>query len=117
MPYCIFCLNCDSKPVGRTTEITKATLSKLTVDQLWILHEEIRAELLSKMHAEKVQLESRLAEINRQGQGKPRRPYPKVLPKYRNPDDPCETWSGRGRRPHWVREQLKKGKKIEDLSV
>jgi DNA-binding protein H-NS len=92
---------------------TKAKLSEMTVDQLWILHDEIRAELLSKIHAEKVQLERRLAKLNRQGQQR----HPKGLPKYRNPDDPSDTWSGRGRRPHWVREQLRMGKTIEDLLV
>jgi DNA-binding protein H-NS len=36
--------------------------------------------------------------------------------KYRGPNG--ETWSGgRGRRPRWVQEALKKGKKIEDFAV
>jgi DNA-binding protein H-NS len=41
----------------------------------------------------------------------------KVAPKYRNPDNPSETWAGRGGTPRWVRDQLKKGRKIEDLAV
>ena len=32
----------------------------------------------------------------------------KVAPKYRNPDDPDVTWSGRGRQPKWVAEHAKK---------
>ena len=31
-----------------------------------------------------------------------------VAPKYRNPSDPSETWSGRGRQPLWFAEAIKK---------
>ncbi len=41
-----------------------------------------------------------------------RRPYPKVLQKYQNPDRPSVTWSGRGRQPLWMREHLRKGKRL-----
>jgi DNA-binding protein H-NS len=72
------------------------------------------------LDAEKHDLERRLAllngrsELNEHGD-KQRRPYPKVLPKYQNPDRPFETWSGRGKQPRWVGAQLITGKKIEDL--
>lgn len=36
-------------------------------------------------------------------------------PKYVHPEDPNQTWSGRGRRPRWVTEQLEEGKSLEDL--
>ena len=41
----------------------------------------------------------------------------KVKPKYANPKDGSQTWSGRGRQPLWVVAHLKKGGKIEDLSI
>lgn len=37
--------------------------------------------------------------------------------KYRNPDDPSQTWSGRGRRPRWLSEALEAGRKLEDLQA
>lgn len=40
-----------------------------------------------------------------------------VVPKYADPDNPSQTWSGRGRRPHWVVEALESGKGLEDLSI
>jgi DNA-binding protein H-NS len=40
-----------------------------------------------------------------------------VAPKYRNPADPEQTWSGRGKRPRWFNEALKAGKKEKDLAV
>lgn len=41
----------------------------------------------------------------------------KVAPKYQNPNDNSQTWTGRGRKPLWVEEALKKGKKLEDLAI
>lgn len=40
-----------------------------------------------------------------------------VAPKYANPDDPTITWTGRGRKPRWVQENLDKGKSLEDLAI
>ncbi|HXS73973.1 MAG TPA: H-NS histone family protein [Rhodanobacteraceae bacterium] len=41
----------------------------------------------------------------------------KVAPKYRNPANPDETWSGRGKRPRWFNAALKAGKKDKDLLI
>jgi DNA-binding protein H-NS len=38
-------------------------------------------------------------------------------PKYRHPENPSVTWSGRGRQPEWYKEALAAGKKPEDLAV
>lgn len=40
-----------------------------------------------------------------------------VAPKYRNPANPAQTWSGRGKRPRWFNEALKAGKKEKDLLI
>lgn len=41
----------------------------------------------------------------------------KAAPKYRNPDNPEETWSGRGRKPQWIHTALTKGLDISDLEI
>lgn len=41
----------------------------------------------------------------------------KVPPKYQNPSDPMQTWSGRGKRPRWFNAALKSGKKEKDLLI
>lgn len=41
----------------------------------------------------------------------------KVAPKYRNPADPKETWTGRGKQPRWLAAQVKKGKKPEEFLI
>lgn len=38
-------------------------------------------------------------------------------PKYRNPDNARETWTGRGRKPAWIEREEKKGKTLESLAV
>ncbi len=40
-----------------------------------------------------------------------------AAPKYRHPENPEGTWSGRGRRPSWVNEALEKGRSLEDLAI
>jgi DNA-binding protein H-NS len=41
----------------------------------------------------------------------------KVPVKYRNPTKPSDTWTGRGKQPRWMAEQVKKGKKPEDFLI
>ena len=41
----------------------------------------------------------------------------KVAPKYRNPGDASQTWTGRGRQPAWVAEALAGGARLEDLAI
>jgi DNA-binding protein H-NS len=41
----------------------------------------------------------------------------KVTPKYRNPSNPSETWTGRGNKPMWVQNHLDLGGKKEDLKI
>lgn len=37
--------------------------------------------------------------------------------KYRNPNDPTQTWSGRGRKPGWIHDALARGSDITDLEI
>jgi DNA-binding protein H-NS len=96
-------------------------LKSMSVDQLWKFHEELVAELSHKMAAEKSMLEERLRKLGFAGDSmrinRARRPYPKVLPKYRNPKNPSETWAGRGKRPRWLRAQLRSGRKLDDFRI
>ncbi len=38
-------------------------------------------------------------------------------PKYANPADKSETWTGRGRKPRWFADALAKGKKPESMAI
>lgn len=41
----------------------------------------------------------------------------KVAPKYRNPANEKETWTGRGRQPRWVAAEIANGRKLEDFLI
>lgn len=40
-----------------------------------------------------------------------------AAPKYANPADRSQTWTGRGRQPRWVVAALADGKALEDLAI
>ena len=96
----------------------------MSLDELWAIHEKIASILEFKIQSEKLKLERRLLELNQapasqaNGHRRPeRRPYPKVQPKYRNPDRASETWSGRGKQPRWFNALLQSGKQIDELRI
>ena len=37
--------------------------------------------------------------------------------KYRNPKDTSQTWTGRGRKPNWLVDAVKKGAKLESFEI
>jgi DNA-binding protein H-NS len=38
-----------------------------------------------------------------------------LVPRYRNPADASQTWTGRGRQPKWLADALAKGKSLDDF--
>lgn len=40
-----------------------------------------------------------------------------IAPKYRHPENPEMTWTGRGRKPKWLAEQVEAGKSLEDFAI
>lgn len=56
--------------------------------------------------------------MGQKGRGK-RKPAREDLPeaRYANPDDPSQTWSGRGRRPAWMTAALEGGASLESLAI
>ncbi len=75
---------------------------------------EARERLLGEMKARAEEEGLSLDEVvGSRGNGRARRP----TVKYRNPLDPSQTWSGRGRRPGWLEAALKDGTSLESLRV
>jgi DNA-binding protein H-NS len=109
----------------------KMNLESMSVDEMWQLHEEISRVLSVRLTSEKRELEKRLEQLRRDKQvpsfksshgvkglaRAPRRKYPRVFPKYQNPQVPSETWSGRGKTPRWLVAALKTGLKLEDFAI
>jgi len=95
--------------------MAKVNLSGMTVEALMDLRKRVGETLLKR----RAELEKELAALDGQPKGKAIRTGSlkgrEVPPKYRSRSG--ETWAGRGARPKWMVEALKKGKKMEDFLI
>jgi DNA-binding protein H-NS len=87
-----------------------ASLKGMNVQALMSLRTQIDRRLAEL----RKELEKDLAAITGQAKAKSMKGRT-VPPKYRSPSG--ETWAGRGARPKWMVEALKKGKKMEDFLI
>ena len=106
-------------------------IDSLSLKELTALLIEVEAAIPEKKKTEivglRVKLEAVAAEAGytlaevvggRAGKRGPAASSGMVAVKYRNPDNPAETWSGRGRTARWLAEKLKKrGVKVEEFAV
>ena len=100
-------------------------LSKLSLSELQELAKEVETEIVTRRETEKKRVLDQIRELagsigmtpeellGHQAKGG----GAKAQAKYRHPDDPAQTWSGRGKRPAWVNEALASGKTLEELAV
>ncbi len=102
-------------------------LEGMTVKELRALKEKIGNAIVEREEDERAQLRAKMEALaaesgltiddvlgSRRGKGS----RGQVAVKYRNPDKPSETWTGRGRKPNWLAEKLsRRGVKIEDFAV
>lgn len=106
-------------------------LDKMSVKELNDLDGKIKKVLVSAREREKATIKQKLdaiiehagmdisdiAELYGIGRSRGARKGTKVAPKYRNPDNKTETWTGRGRQPRWLTAKLSKGGKITDFAI
>lgn len=104
----------------------------LTIDDLLKLRDRVAQALSNRVETERRDLEGRLARLrgiddthSMQSAGSIRLAKggrviggrAVVAPKYRNPERPLQTWSGRGRKPRWMTAAMKAGKKLRDFKI
>jgi len=98
--------------------------SQYDLNGLLALKNDVEQEIKRREHDAKEQARKQIVEIARnygltveeilaKGTGA-RKP---VEAKYRHPDHPELTWTGRGRQPVWFQELLASGKTKEDLAI
>jgi len=98
-------------------------LESMKFEDLLIMREKIDVLINKRANAERRELERRLENLkllsSRKSQaGGDRSVSSRKLPaKYMNPKNPEQTWAGRGLRPRWIVEAMKKGRKLEDFAV
>ena len=107
--------------------MSKVNLEKFSHKELIELQKDVATAITQRRGDEMAELRRKMAEMagasgfdinellgsGKRGGGK-RGP---AAVKYRNPKDPSQTWTGRGRKPTWIVEALKKGAKIESFAV
>jgi DNA-binding protein H-NS len=98
-------------------------LKSMSIDKLMKLKDQIDSALRAKVADERSTLQAKLDKLSRLSTSRSpskalrmgaRGP---VAPKYRNPENPSETWAGRGLTPRWLAAALKAGKKLEHFSI
>src|SRR5689334_1902430 len=98
-------------------------LKSMSIDKLSKLSEQVTAALSAKVIEERRAVQDQLSKLDRvatggmRGKGVRGGVRGSVAPKYRNPENPAETWAGRGLKPRWLAAALKKGKKLEAFSI
>jgi DNA-binding protein H-NS len=96
-------------------------LKTMSIDKLMKLKSDVEAILAVKVTEQRRALEAELSKLGgyrpgKKSTGASGRRGP-VAAKYRNPENPQETWAGRGLKPRWLAAALKSGKKIEDFAI
>jgi H-NS histone C-terminal domain len=93
----------------------RLNLAGMSIDGLITLREDVGLVLSQKSAELREQLE-RLgfqAESAKRGS----RRGGKVAPKYRDPENPSNTWAGRGAVPRWMQQRIKAGANKEDFLI
>jgi DNA-binding protein H-NS len=86
-------------------------LQKMSYKDMLALKTRIEGAIRDKEATERIEIRNKMEQLARQAGfsvselfGNGRRKGGKVAPKYRNPKNPDQTWTGRGRRPRWIAE-------------
>ncbi|MDN5848085.1 MAG: H-NS histone family protein [Nitrococcus sp.] len=103
-------------------------LSKYAIKDLERLKKDIDKEIGSRRKHEEKQARDELKEVAAKygftlnellsGASMPKGGSQRKQPdKFRHPDDPSKTWTGRGRKPNWVKAWEAAGSSINDLTA
>lgn len=76
-----------------------------------------RKEVIQKVRAMVAEYGLSASELGLSGRGKATARTGKAEPKYANPRDAAQTWSGRGPRPKWIKEHQASGGSLDDLLI
>jgi DNA-binding protein H-NS len=98
-------------------------LKTMPIAKLQQLKSQVEAAISAKVTERRRELATKLSKLGGiSGGGKRGRPAGRgrigpVAPKYRNPENPAQTWAGRGLKPRWLAAAIKSGKKQDDFLI
>jgi DNA-binding protein H-NS len=100
-------------------------LDRMTYSELADLRTQVDRAMVDRQNSDRAALRNKMADMAKAHGlsieelfGKGRKGKGSVAPKYRDPKNPQNTWSGRGRMPRWLTAATKGGKaKKEDFLI
>jgi DNA-binding protein H-NS len=106
--------------------LEKPDLDKMSLEELRTLRADVeaalksyerrkRTEAIAAARAKAQEHGYRLEDLIDEAPTKGKRS--KSAPRYQHPENPEVTWTGRGRRPDWIREGIESGKTLEEFKI
>ena len=99
-------------------------LEDMSLEELKALHKEVTRAVTSyeerKKQEAREQLEKQAKELGfslSDLTGKVKTKRTPAAPKYANPENHADTWSGRGRKPKWLEEAIAQGHDMEEFTI
>ncbi|KAB7628411.1 H-NS family nucleoid-associated regulatory protein [Alkalilimnicola sp. S0819] len=100
-------------------------LSKYSLEELRELQKDLERELRARRKEEARRAQKELKEVAEKYGfslsdlvgASPARTTAKGKPRFRHPDDASKTWSGRGRKPFWIKDWEASGRSLSELAI
>ena len=92
----------------------------LPLDELRTLHRELSALIAQRRHEALEQVKQQIATLGFNVDDlvpRKRKDATSKPVKYRDPNAPEQTWSGRGKRPLWLQDKLAQGRLLDEFTV
>ncbi len=104
--------------------MAKVNLEKMSLDELKSLQKDVQGAIQNYEKRRKIEARKAVEAVAKEHGmtlseilGNGRKTKQATTPKYKNPANPSQTWSGRGRQPAWYKDAIAAGKKPKSLEV
>lgn len=114
----------------KVKKMASINVDKLSLKELVELEAKVQKAIAAARDREKTNLKEKMAELAKThgfsvnelfggGRGAKGAGKGKSLgvAKFANPENKSDTWTGRGRKPNWLLERLRKGAKLNDFAI
>ena len=101
-------MNLNDMPLAELKKLRKDVEKAITS-----FEERRVSEAREQLEAQAKEMGFKLSELV----GKAKKTKAVSVPKYRHPENPEMTWTGRGRRPQWIVEAIERGEDIETFAI
>lgn len=94
------------------------TYKDLPFDQLRTLHREIGALIAQRRHEALEQLRQQASILGFSADDlAPKKQRRNAVKRYRDPANPDNTWTGKGKKPNWLTDALDAGRNLDEFEV